>query len=210
MQILGKQTDGQSSDAIYAMALRALAAAPCRAGEAVDVGAGAGNFTRMLAGQFERVHALDAFRPVDLPANTIFHETDLNGNWPLPDGAADLLVALEVIEHLENPRHFFREITRVLRPGGYGFVSTPNNHSLSSLLTFLTKGQHRAFQAPSYPAHITPVLKTDLERMLGENGLRRLGFFYSNRDTLPLLHTEIRFGGPLFSFNFGVLFQKPA
>lgn len=210
MQPLGKQTDGQSSDAIYAMALRALAAAPVRSGVAVDAGAGAGNFTRMLAERFERVHTLDAFRPVDLPANAAFHETDLNGPWPLPDSSADLLVALEVVEHLENPRHFFREITRILRPGGCGFVSTPNNHSLSSLLTFFTKGQHRAFQAPSYPAHITPVLKIDLERMLEENGLRLLGFFYSNHDTLPLLHTEIRFGGPLFSFNFGVLFQKPA
>lgn len=210
MQILGKQSAGQSNDAIYAMALRALATAPLHTGVAVDVGAGAGNFTRILAARFERVHALDAYRPADLPANTEFHETDLNGSWPLTDSSADLLVALEVIEHLENPRHFFREITRILRPGGCGFVSTPNNHSLSSLLTFFTKGQHRAFQAPSYPAHITPVLKIDLERMLQENGLRRLGYFYSNRDTLPLLHTEIRFGGPLFSFNFGVLFQKPA
>ena len=209
MQTLGKQTDGQSSDAIYAMTLRALVAAPVRTGVAVDVGAGAGNFTSILAEQFERVHALDAFRPADLPANTVFHETDLNSPWPLADGAADMLVALEVVEHLENPRHLFREITRVLRPGGYGFVSTPNNHSVASLMTFLTRGQHRAFQAPSYPAHITPLLKVDLERMLGENNLTTLGFFYSNRDTLPLLHTEIRFGGPLFSFNFGVLFQKP-
>lgn len=43
-----------------------------------------------------------------------------------------------------------------------------------------------------------------------EKGLASLGFFYSNRDTLPLLHTPIAFGGPLFSFNLGVLFQKPA
>lgn len=210
MQTLGKQTDGQSGDAIYALALRALDVAPVRSGVAVDAGAGAGNFTRILSERFEHVHTLDAFRPADLPANTVFHETDLNGPWPLADGIADLLVALEVVEHLENPRHFFREIARILRPGGCGFVSTPNNHSLFSLLTLLTKGQHRAFQAPSYPAHITPVLKIDLERMLQENGLLRLGYFYSNRDHLPLLHTEIRFGGPLFSFNFGVLFQKPA
>lgn len=52
-------------------------------------------------------------------------------------------------------------------------------------------------------------MKIDLERMLAENGLHLLGYFYSNCDNLPLLHTEIHFGGPLFSFNFGVLFQKP-
>jgi 2-polyprenyl-3-methyl-5-hydroxy-6-metoxy-1,4-benzoquinol methylase len=206
----GKQIAGQSNDAIYAMALRALAAIPQISGVAVDVGAGAGYFTQILAQQFERVHALDSYQPSNVPGNVAFKQTDLNRNWPLGDRTADLLVALEVIEHLENPRHFFRETTRVLRPGGYGFVSTPNNHSLASLLTFITKGRHRAFQAPSYPAHITPILKVDLERILLENGLLASGFFYTNRDTLPLLHTEIRIGGPLFSFNFGVLFQKPA
>lgn len=146
MQSLGKQTDGQSGDAIYAMALRALAVAPVHSGVAVDAGAGAGNFTRILAEQFDRVHALDAFRPADLPANTAFHETDLNGPWPLADGIAHLLVALEVVEHLENPRHFFREIARILRPGGCGFVSTPNNHSLFSLLTFSPKASTARFR----------------------------------------------------------------
>lgn len=194
------------------MAERALAALPPPAAtaSAADIGAGAGNFTRRLATRFSTVYALDAYPPQDMPAKGVFRAADLNDPWPLEPASVDLLTALEVVEHLENPRHFFREIARVLRPGGCGFVSTPNNHSLFSLLTFLVKGQHRAFQAPSYPAHITPVLKIDIERMLRENDLQQLGFFYSNRDTLPLLHTEIRVGGPLFSFNLGVLFQKPA
>jgi len=212
MTVLGKQTHGQSNDAIYALAQRALATLPPLPAPAVtaDIGAGAGHFARLLAARYAEVYALDAFEPEGLPNNVVFRQADLNAGWPLADGTVDLLVALEVVEHLENPRHFFREIARALRPGGYGFVSTPNNHALFSLLTFWLKGQHRAFQAPSYPAHITPVLKIDLERILAEKGLVALGFFYSNRDTLPLLHTPITLGGPLFSFNLGVLFQKPA
>ena len=47
--------------------------------------------------------------------------------FPYPDGAFDLVIWCEVIEHLtENPVHALGEIHRVLRPGGHLVVSTPN------------------------------------------------------------------------------------
>ncbi len=209
--VLGKQTQGMSNADIYAMAERALGAVPITWAEAValDVGAGAGHFTHYLSERCRFVYALDAHPPALLPVNTEGRATDLNAPWPVKDACADVAVALEVIEHLENPRHFFREIRRVLKPGGFGFVSTPNNLALFSRLLFLVKGQHRAFQDFSYPAHITPLLQVDMRRMLAENGLRLLRFFYTHTDTIPLLHTRLRLGGRLFSANFGVLFQKP-
>jgi SAM-dependent methyltransferase len=45
---------------------------------------------------------------------------------PYADGAFDLVVAFEVIEHLENWRDFLREVRRVLAPAGQVIVSTPN------------------------------------------------------------------------------------
>ena len=45
---------------------------------------------------------------------------------PHPDGAFDLVVAFEVIEHLEDWREFLREARRVLAPSGQFIVSTPN------------------------------------------------------------------------------------
>ena len=44
----------------------------------------------------------------------------------IADGAFDLVVAFEVIEHLENWREFLREVRRVLAPAGQFIVSTPN------------------------------------------------------------------------------------
>lgn len=45
---------------------------------------------------------------------------------PLPDGAADLVFALEVIEHLVSPTHLLLETFRILAPGGHLVVTTPN------------------------------------------------------------------------------------
>ena len=41
-------------------------------------------------------------------------------------GGFDCLVATELIEHLENPRHFLRQCFSALRPGGLLLLSTPN------------------------------------------------------------------------------------
>lgn len=45
---------------------------------------------------------------------------------PVADESSDLVVAFEVIEHLEGWREFLVECRRVLAPGGMLFVSTPN------------------------------------------------------------------------------------
>lgn len=175
-----------------------------------DIGAGSGELSKMLAQFSDSLFMLDFYRPAASPAErTTFVQTDLNTNWPIPDNLVDFGFALEVIEHVENPRHFMRQFARILKPGAFGFLTTPNNHSWASKLTFLLKGEHRRFQNPSYPAHLTPLLQCDLERILSEAGLMRLRWFYSNCDTLPRLHWSIRLPGKAFSDSIGVLFKKP-
>ena len=50
---------------------------------------------------------------------------------PLPDGSVDVVVNLQVIEHLWDQAGFVAECARVLRPGGLLLVSTPNRITFS-------------------------------------------------------------------------------
>ena len=43
-----------------------------------------------------------------------------------PDGHFDLVLASHLIEHLNSPAAFLAEIARILSPGGYFFLTTPN------------------------------------------------------------------------------------
>jgi 2-polyprenyl-3-methyl-5-hydroxy-6-metoxy-1,4-benzoquinol methylase len=62
------------------------------------------------------------------PENTNQYLTKLNvetDNLPFDDGTIGLVTSLEVIEHFKNLESPFKEINRVLKPGGYLFITTP-------------------------------------------------------------------------------------
>ncbi|MFO0898201.1 MAG: class I SAM-dependent methyltransferase [Pirellulales bacterium] len=46
--------------------------------------------------------------------------------WDVPDAEIDLAIADCVLEHVPDPDLFFREAARVVRPGGYLCIRTPN------------------------------------------------------------------------------------
>ena len=62
-----------------------------------------------------------------------------------------MVVSIETIEHLENPRALFRELVRALRPGGLLLVTTPNQLSVLSKLCFVLKDRHRSVPERALP-----------------------------------------------------------
>ena len=168
------------------MVADALAARDIRGERFVDVGCGGGQLQAFVRDRFDRYVGVDGVRYDDFPAEAEFHELDLDqGRVPLPDGVADVAAAVETIEHLENPRALARELVRLTKPGGWVILTTPNQRSVLSLLTLLTKGSFSAFQDADYPAHITALLEVDLARIGAELGLVDAGFAYSRHGRLP-------------------------
>jgi 2-polyprenyl-3-methyl-5-hydroxy-6-metoxy-1,4-benzoquinol methylase len=142
---------------------------------------------------------------------------DLNGPIQGYDGAFDVIIAAEVIEHLENPRFTVREICRLLRPGGTAIVTTPNNESCRSLVALLVRGHYAAFGELSYPAHITALLRKDLTRIFTEAELSAPEFNFTNQGGIPgkpnVAWQQVSFGllrGLRFSDNLLAVATKPA
>jgi SAM-dependent methyltransferase len=114
------------------LARYSFAARLSRRKRVLDAGCGAGYGSAELARTAASVLGIDrsaeaiAFARERYPApNLRFEEGDC-AKLLAADESIDLLVAFEVIEHLEDWRGFLREARRVLAPAGQFIVSTPN------------------------------------------------------------------------------------
>ena len=181
-----RQSLGISGDPIYRAVANAVTERHSGGGILIDVGCGAGNLWSYLRSRFDRYVGVDVVRYDGLPDTVEFHSIDLDtGRAPLPDAAGDVVVAVETIEHLENPRAFVRELTRLARPGGWVIVTTPNQLSLLSKMTLVLKNEFNAFQSGSYPAHLTALLEADLRRIGAECGWADLAVAYTGSSRIP-------------------------
>lgn len=175
-----RQSQGSSDTAIYQMVADTLSKTHHARGVLVDVGCGTGQLWPYVSADFDRYIGVDAVRYAGFENAGEFHLADLDtGKVNLPDECADVVVAVETIEHLENPRAFMRELVRLAKRGGLVTVTTPNQLSLLSLLTLVIKKRFASFQDVHYPAHLTALLEVDLERIAAESGLSNVSFSYS-------------------------------
>jgi len=98
----------------------------------LDCGCGAGYGAAELAATAAMVVGIDraaeaiAFARENYRLPNLSFEQASCTEVPHGAGSFDLVVAFEVIEHLENWRAFLVEVRRILAPGGQFIVSTPN------------------------------------------------------------------------------------
>jgi 2-polyprenyl-3-methyl-5-hydroxy-6-metoxy-1,4-benzoquinol methylase len=177
---------GTSNRDILGMVLGALVERGITGECIADVGCGQGDLCSYVRSRFSRYIGIDAVRYEDFPADTEFCLLDLDsGRIPLAENSADVVAAIEVIEHLENPRDFMRKLVALAKPGAWVIVTTPNQLSFLSLLTLAVKHEFQAFQDAQYPAHLTALLEVDLRRIARECGLTNIGIEYTRAGRIP-------------------------
>jgi 2-polyprenyl-3-methyl-5-hydroxy-6-metoxy-1,4-benzoquinol methylase len=109
-----------------------------------DIGCGGGSFLDFLSGVARETVAIE-------PCLSYRHNLSQKHKY-FPGcsealleyaGKVDVAVSFTVIEHIENPRQFLREIRQVIKPGGFLLLSTPNYNDW--LIDFLSGFYDRFF-----------------------------------------------------------------
>jgi 2-polyprenyl-3-methyl-5-hydroxy-6-metoxy-1,4-benzoquinol methylase len=187
LELRARQSLGSSSDAIHRMVARAVATHAPRAARLVDVGCGRGDLWAALQPITASYSGLDAVFYDGFPIEGEFIRANLDDDeWPLPRANADVVTAVETIEHVENPWAFMRQLSGLAKPGGVVIVTTPNQLSMLSIITLVMKRRFSAFQDSHYPAHRTALLESDLDRAVSAAGLEAIETTYSLCGRLPL------------------------
>lgn len=76
-------------------------------------------------------------------------------NLKIPSKSVDAVISFEVIEHVNNPQKFIKEIKRVMKKNSICILSTPNKNLTS-----------KGLKKPHNPYHIQEFYKEDLEKLL--------------------------------------------
>jgi len=181
-----RMSEGASSSAILDAVAKLLASRHRGGGTLLDVGCGVGDLWPVVRDRCDRYHGADVLKYAEFPADATFHLIDpASGRVEFPAGGADVVCAVETIEHVENPRAFARELTRLVRPGGWVVVTTPNQLSVLSKMTLVFRNEFNAFRAGSYPAHLTALLEVDLRRIAAECGWTDVAVEYTRSGRVP-------------------------
>jgi len=110
----------------------------CRGRDVFDPGCGTGHGTHIISQYAQEVWGADIARdavqfaarrsPALRQRCLVSDATRLS----VPTNRFDVVVAVEIIEHMESDESFLREVARILRPQGACFISTPNRlvHSM--------------------------------------------------------------------------------
>jgi len=143
----------------------ALAQLPAT-GSILIAGAGRGGLSSIAKQKGLDVTSLD-LHPEHFVASGMRCEfADFNHPLKIESETFDTVLAIEVVEHLENPWGFLREAIRVLKPTGKLIFTSPNVNSIPARWLFLKKGLLPYFREQSFVGcyHVTPIFPWAVER----------------------------------------------
>lgn len=99
----------------------------------LDIASGSGYGSYIMAAQAKHVIGVDIDEPAVKYAQKNYKRANIEfkvgsaEDVPLEDNSVDVVVTFETVEHIPNYHKFMEEIKRVLKPGGFAIISTPND-----------------------------------------------------------------------------------
>ncbi len=143
----------------------------------LDAGCGAGPALRYLSGQGYHAYGCDfIFYPLiesrKLVPTAPVVCCDLKQPLPYRDASFDAVLLSEVVEHLHEAEDLLRECARILRPGGYVLITTPNLWDVRRPLAWLTRRTWSGYVDPTHINLFTPPRLRRTMQAAGFGGIR--------------------------------------
>jgi ubiquinone/menaquinone biosynthesis C-methylase UbiE len=151
--------------------------------------AGCGRTAPMLVryrGRAERLIGVDLVDFTESIDGVELYNWDL-GKLGLPDNSVDLMYSRSVMEHVAFPRDVYREMHRVLKPGGQSIFLTANKWDYASIIaSVVPNAWHPAIvrrtegraECDVFPTQYKTNTKGDVTRYARESGLEIEDFRY--------------------------------
>jgi len=141
----------------------------------LDIACGTGAMARRLCKKgYSNITANDINYASFNTREIEFTSVDLNTNFSERIGheAYNAIIAIEIIEHLENPSAFIRECKKILKDNGKLLITTPNVLGSESLMQWLLRGCFLYFSPVQYKnlGHISILPSWLLDAKLVECG----------------------------------------
>ncbi len=143
----------------------------------LDFGAGEGALSQRLYDIGYQVYSADEDQE-NFKAQTKFERLDFNNSYSVEsfkknhENEFDMVLGIEVIEHIENPWRFIRDLKEMVKPGGYILISTPNVTSWYSRINFLFRGRFHQFDdIDRHYGHINPITVDELKLICEQSGV---------------------------------------
>lgn len=174
----------------------------------LDVGCGHGELLKSVYAKTPHTYGLEPDAQVLEKNYLITHKVvGVVEHMPFSDGMFDVVVLEWVLEHLPNPEAAFREIYRVLKPGGRVVCITPNAWNYNTWIiraipnrfhAFFTKRLYGRQDGDTYPVQYKINTPARMEQIL-----RGIGF-KKHKIILNGDPTYISFNTPTFAFARGI------
>lgn len=142
----------------------------------LDVGCGPGWLIERLKEEgYYDISGCDWAEPN--PCHFDFEKVNLNwdGLKIYESNSFDVVIASDVLEHLENPAYTLRELARIARPAGHVFVTLPSCWNLFERLYFFVTGNSSRYRSERNAepfGHISMLTANILESLSDRANLR--------------------------------------
>ena len=157
--------------------------------ESVLLDAGCGRTVpvlRKFIGRARRLIGVELVEFTDVPPGIETYRADLSA-IPLPDATVDVVMSRSVFEHLDDPLSVYRELSRVLRPGGHVIFLTANMWDYATLLAHAIPNRFHSGivryaegrdEADTFPTRYRTNTRKAVERLSARAGLTVDDFQY--------------------------------